>query len=83
MSLTLEESSLFISFAKKLRLKWHLQKKVPFHQRSSLYHPLLCFESHTRDFWHGILDQEMSTPPLAQPSSPTNHAVGRNHTVLW
>ncbi|NCS66808.1 IS1380 family transposase [Candidatus Peregrinibacteria bacterium] len=27
-------------FCKKLRLKWHLQKKVLFHQRSSLYHPV-------------------------------------------
>lgn len=27
-------------FCKKLRLKWHLQKKVVFHQRSSLYHPV-------------------------------------------
>ena len=27
-------------FCKKLRFKWHLQKKVLFHQRSSLYHPV-------------------------------------------
>ena len=27
-------------FCKKLKLKWLLQKKVPFHQRSSPYHPV-------------------------------------------
>jgi hypothetical protein len=27
-------------FCNKLRLKWYLQKKVPFPQRSSLYHPV-------------------------------------------
>lgn len=27
-------------FCKKLRLKWYLQKKVAFHQRSSRYHPV-------------------------------------------
>jgi hypothetical protein len=27
-------------FCKKLRLKWHLQKNVPFPQRSTYFHPV-------------------------------------------
>lgn len=27
----------------------------PHRRGARSYHPLLCFESHTRDFWHGIL----------------------------
>src|SRR5256885_2275595 len=51
-------------FFNPLRLLWRLQKHVPLPRRAGYnpkkkgrrsYHPLLCFEAHRQEFWHGSL----------------------------